>query len=310
MKVLLIYFSGTGNTERITELYKNEFAKLGYQTDEVKLPADNRAVNGINPDEYDFIGFGYPIHAFNAPKTVLNACKALQNRRKALGHKTPRKKVFVYKTSGEPVRMSDVSSLKMRGILKRRGYALTNEYQYVMPYNIIFRHTDAQVYKMWQTAQALTPVHVNEIVNGTPSLPKKMFMGGFLAWILRAEHWGAHIVGKTYKASKTCVHCGKCVKLCPVNNIRVNKRGKIKFGGKCIMCMRCAMFCPKNSIELGILKSWKVNGEYSFAPPTDAPQASKHDKYCLKAYNRYYARAEKTITEFSGETPPPQDPAE
>ena len=206
--------------------------------------------------------------------------------------------------------MSDVSSLKMRGILKRRGYALTNEYQYVMPYNIIFRHTDAQVYKMWQTAQALTPVHVNEIVNGTPSLPKKMFMGGFLAWILRAEHWGAHIVGKTYKANKTCVHCGKCVKLCPVNNIRVNKRGKIKFGGKCIMCMRCAMFCPKNSIELGILKSWKVNGEYSFAPPTDAPQASKHDKYCLKAYNRYYARAEKTITEFYGETPPPQDPAE
>ncbi len=163
---------------------------------------------------------------------------------------------------------------------------------------------------MWQTAQALTPVHVNEIVNGTPSLPKKMFMGGFLAWILRAEHWGAHIVGKTYKANKTCVHCGKCVKLCPVNNIRVNKRGKIKFGGKCIMCMRCAMFCPKNSIELGILKSWKVNGEYSFAPPTDAPQASKHDKYCLKAYNRYYARAEKTITEFYGETPPPQDPAE
>ncbi|MDE6401324.1 MAG: EFR1 family ferrodoxin [Clostridiales bacterium] len=299
MKILLIYFSGTGNTKRITELYKSEFDKLVYETDTVELPDGTDALKQINADAYELIGFGYPIHAFNAPKVILRACKALPKQRKRNGSITE-KRVFVFKTSGEPVRMSDVSSLKMRNILKRRGYRVTNEYQYVMPYNIIFRHTDKQVYKMWQTAQALVPAHIAEITSGISHLPKKIFMGGFLAWVLRAEHWGAHINGKLYRATKNCVKCGKCVKLCPVNNIRIKKNGKVKFGGKCIMCMRCSMYCPKNAIELGLFKSWKVNGEYSFAPPSETePQESKHDKYCLKAYNRYYAQAEKTIAEFT-----------
>ena len=297
MKVLLIYFSGTGNTERVTELYKAEFERVGYETETVELPHGTNSLKNVDASEYAFIGFGYPIHAFNALKIILQACKALPKLRKKLN---ARKNVFVYKTSGEPVRMSDVSSLKMRGILKRRGYDVTNEYQYVMPYNIIFRHTDGQAYRMWQTAQALAPVHVNEIIQGAPHLPKRMFMGGVLAWILRAEHWGAHINGKLYRTNKNCVKCGKCVRLCPVCNIKIKKNGKIKFGGKCVMCMRCSMFCPKNAIELGLFKGWKVNGAYSFAPPVDSePQTSKHDKYCLKAYDRYYAQAEKEIAEYN-----------
>ena len=198
MKTLLVYFSGTGNTTRIAELYKTEFIKAGSEVDTVELPTDKL------PDvsEYDYIGIGYPIHGFNAPKIILSLCKTFPKRNKKTDGV---KNVFVFKTSGEPVRMSDVSSLKMRKILKRRGYNVTNEYQYIMPYNIIFRHNDHAVYRMWTTAQSLVPADVAEILQGGVRLPKKMFMGGFLAWILRCEHWGAHIIGKLYKANKNCV---------------------------------------------------------------------------------------------------------
>lgn len=293
MKILLIYFSGTGNTARIARLYKTVFEERGGEVDGLELPLD-----GPLPDidGYDMIGLGYPIHSFNAPKLLLSLCKALPKRNKKTdGYK----KAFIFKTSGEPVRMSDVSSLKMRKILKRRGYAVNNEYQYVMPYNIIFRHTDSQVHKMWTTAQKLVPADADEILQGGTHLPKKMFMGGFLAWILRCEHWGAHVVGKSYKVNNDCVKCGKCVKLCPVGNIHINKKGKVKFGGKCIMCMRCVQSCPKAAINMRLFKSWKVNGAYSFAEPDEPSPPTKHDNYCKKAYDRYYADAQARIDDYT-----------
>lgn len=292
MKILLIYFSGTGNTARISDLYKTAFEERGVEVNDIALP-----LTAPLPDlgRYDLIGLGYPIHSFNAPKLLLTLCKKFPKRNKKTDGL---KNVFIFKTSGEPVRMSDVSSLKMRKILKRRGYAVNNEYQYVMPYNIIFRHTDSQVYKMWTVAQKLVPADVHEVLQGIPRLPKKMFMGGFLAWILRCEHWGAHINGKLYKATKACVKCGKCQKLCPVGNIRTNKKGKIKFGGKCIMCMRCVQACPKAAINLGLFNSWKVNGAYSFAEPDEPSPPTKHDNYCKKAYDRYYRDAQARIDAF------------
>lgn len=296
MKILLIYFSGTGNTKRIAELYKSAFAANGAQVDEVELPTE-----GALPDvtEYDLIGFGYPIHSFNAPKLLLKACKLLPKRNKK---KDGVKNAFIFKSSGEPVRMSDVSSLKMRKILKRRGYVVNNEYQYVMPYNIIFRHTDQEVYRMWTVAQQLVPADVAEILRGEKHLPRKMFMGGFLAWILRCEHWGAHVNGKLYKANKDCIKCGKCEKLCPVHNIHIKQKGKnkkVKFGCKCIMCMRCVQDCPKAAINLGLFNGWKVNGAYSFEQPTQPAQPTKHDKYCKKAYERYYRDAQERIDNYT-----------
>ena len=294
MKALLVYFSGTGNTTRIAELYKSEFIKAGVEVDMIELPTDSLPdISG-----YDYIGIGYPIHGFNAPKPILALCKKFPKRNKKTDGV---KNAFVFKTSGEPVRMSDVSSLKMRKILKRRGYNVISEYQYVMPYNIIFRHTDHEVYKMWTTAQALVPADVAEIMQGKTRLPKRMFMGGFLAWILRCEHWGAHILGKMFKANKDCVKCGMCEKLCPVHNIRITKKGKVKFGGKCLICMRCVQNCPKAAISMGLLNGWKVNGAYSFAPPDDSPQKTKHDKYCKKAYDRYYLNAQERIDKFNSE---------
>ena len=291
MKILLIYFSGTGNTKRIAELYKSAFENNGAEVTQAELPTESE----YDVNAYDLIGFGYPIHGFNAPKLILQTCKALPKRDKK---KDGVKNAFIFKTSGEPVRMSDVSSLKMRRILKSRGYKVNNEYQYVMPYNIIFRHTDNEAYRMWTVAKALVPADVAEILRGETRLPKKIFMGGFLAWTLRCEHWGAHIIGKLFKANKDCVKCGKCEKLCPMHNIRIIEKGKdkkVKFGCKCIICMRCVQACPKAAINMGLLNGWKVNGAYSFDEPTEPAQPTKHDNYCKKAYERYYRDAQERI---------------
>lgn len=286
MKILLIYFSGTGNTEKIAKLYQEAFEHEGAEVTVKSLPLEDTPDCG----GYDLVGFGYPIHGFNAPANVLRFAKSLPKLNEG-------KRAFIFKSSGEPVRMSDVSSLKLIKILKKRGFTITNEYQYCMPYNIIFRHSDEMAYRMWDTAQRVVPADCREILSGTPRKVRKMFLGGFLAWVLRIEHWGGRVIGKRYKVTKDCVHCGMCVKNCPEHNIKMSEDGKFKFGKECLICMRCVFYCPKNAFHPWILNGWKVNGAYSLKPPeAGAPaEKDKHAKYCAKAYKRYFENAEKRI---------------
>ena len=290
MKVLIFYFSGTGNTEKIANLYAKAFEENGDEVVMGALPDIEHKLGGTNLNDFDMLGFGYPIHAFNAPANVLKLARMLPEL-------TEPKNAFVFKSSGEPVRMSDVSSLKLIKILKKHNIFVTNEYQYVMPYNIIFRHSDEMAYHMWEVAKKVVPLDCREIKNGVPKKAKRMFMGGVLAWFLRIEHWGARFNGKRYKVNSDCVRCGLCAKTCPANNIKITDDGKIKFGKNCLMCMRCSFTCPKNAIKIGLFNGWKVNGAYSFAmPPSNAPALpDKHANYCKKAYHRYFREAEEKI---------------
>lgn len=295
--VSLIYFSGTGNTKIIAELFRDAFEQNGCAARMFSLSVFDGQADKIDYDA-DYIGIGYPIHAFNAPEIVLKAAKRFPKRDKSL----PRKKIFVFKSSGEPVRMSDVSSLKLRAILKRRGYEITCEFQYVMPYNIIFRHTDARAYQMLETAKKLVPIDCKTVLDGGRELPRYPAFGGLVSWALRIEHPGAHTIGKYFKTTDDCTACGFCAKTCPVGNIELveddDGHKKIKFGKKCIICMHCAFACPHDAVKPGVLKNWKVNGAYSFKQPDNEKNEEQddHADYCKKAYDRYYLNAEKKIS--------------
>ncbi|MDE7087318.1 MAG: EFR1 family ferrodoxin [Clostridia bacterium] len=287
MKIAIVYFSGTGNTQMVARKYCEYFLAQGHECTLYPLPMRE----AIDFSQFDLIGVGYPIHSFNAPQIVLEFAKSLPKKKLKKGD-TP-KRAFIFKSSGEPVKMSRVSSLKLIKILRKRGYAVENEYQYVMPYNMIFRHTDHMAYVMWETAKKLIPIDCADILNGVARHEKKMPFGHFFAWFLRCEHWGAHVIGVGYRATKDCISCGLCAKNCPADNIKM-KNGKPKFGGNCYICARCSFNCPKNCINIGLLNGWRVNGAYSFKDG-DPNEKNGHENYCKKAYARYFKEAEERI---------------
>ena len=298
MKVLIVYFSGTGNTRKVAEKYASCFTELGNQSETVSV--DGLLDGKTLPDEFliklknaDLIGFGYPVHAFNAPAPMLKLAKLLPKQAVA-------KRVFVFNTSGEPLRLNNISSIKFTRMLKYRKYTVFSEYHYCMPYNIIFRHTDEMAYRMWTTCEQLIPLDVKQIVEGTPHLLKRVACGGFIAWVMRCEHWGVRLNGKRYKVKKECVHCQKCVNVCPTHNITVRKNGKLKFGSNCLMCMRCAQLCPKDAIKTGWFNKWKVNGAYTFEKP-ETEQEQKYNKMLTEAYDKYFAECEQRINEHKND---------
>lgn len=251
-----------------------------------------KSSGGIDFGNCDFVGFAYPIWAFNAPKIVLDFAKALKKSKETV-------RSFIIKTSGEPVRLNDASSVKLTKLLKKKNFEVTNEYHYCMPYNIIFRHSETMAHKMWKAAKDIIPVDCEELLNGEERKIKKVAFGGILTGVLRIQQWGGRFNGKYYKVyDDVCVHCNKCVNNCPVSNISV-KDGKFTFGKRCLMCMRCAFECPKNAIKIGFFEKWKVNGEYSFTPPTRPEPPTKHDNYCKKAYDRYFENIEERLKNYA-----------
>ena len=297
MKVLLIYFSGTGNTKKVAEKFASSFQELGHEAETVSV--DGLLDGKTLPEEFltkiensDLIGFGYPIHAFNAPAVMLKLAKLLPKRATA-------KQAFMFNTSGEPLKLNNISSFKLSRMLRRRKYVVFSEYHYCMPYNIIFRHTDEMAYKMWTTVEQIVPLDVQELIEHKPHTLKRVFCGGFVAWIMRCEHWGVRLNGTHYKVKKECIHCQQCVNICPTHNIKVKKDGKLKFGRNCLMCMRCAQLCPKDAIKTGWFNHWKVNGAYTFEKPATV-QKQKYNKMLTKSYNKYFAECDERITASKG----------
>lgn len=283
MKILICYFSGTGNTKRVVDKYVEAFKSHGHEVDTFRV--ENRNFN-YNLEDYDKIGLAYPIHAFNAPAIIFDFIKKLPKLKEE-------KPLFIIKTSGEPLRLNNISSIKPMSILKKKNLRLTNEYHYCMPYNIIFRHTDSMAYKMWETAQKLIPIDAQEILDGKEVKLKKFPFARPLAFIFRIEHWGGRFNGKRYKVRDNCVHCNACVNICPTHNITV-ENGEFHFGKNCIMCMRCAFLCKQNAIKIGLFEKWKVNGPYTFQKP-EKEEEDRHKKYCKKSYQKYFKCAEEKI---------------
>lgn len=282
--ILICYFSGTGNTKKVVLEYKQNFETLGANVVLYNIE-ENNFIHDLN--NFDYVGIAYPIHAFNAPSNVLDFCKMLKK-----SNHNGKKKLFIIKTSGEPLALNNISSIKMKKILKKK-FVLTNEYRYCMPYNIIFRHTDSMAFKMWDAAQKVIPIDCKEILNDKNVKLKSFIGGGFIAWIFRIEHWGGRFNGKHYKVNEKCINCQSCIKNCPTKNIRY-ENGEFHFGKNCLMCMRCSFLCPQNAIKIGFFEKWKVNGRYSFKKPLQCEE-DRHKNYCKKSYIKYFNRLKSKI---------------
>lgn len=92
-KAIIYVFSGTGNTAKACSIYRDEFVKNGIETTvyNVKKGFENLP----DPNDFDLVGFGYPVHGFNAPEIFLQLAKNLPVANNA--DKTSKKEYFVVK---------------------------------------------------------------------------------------------------------------------------------------------------------------------------------------------------------------------
>lgn len=275
MRTIIYCFSGTGNTRRACEGLVRSFKALGHEADIYMLTAEN---SPPPPNGYDRIVVAYPVHAFNAPAPILKFLKKLPKCRQFIPS-------YLLRTSGEPLKLNHASGILPKRILKKKGYPVRGELHYVMPYNIIFKHSDGMAARMLHAMEVQLPKDAKMVLAGTGNLERINPLRRFVSFVLRIEHPAMPLIGRTFKSSKDCTGCGLCAKSCPQGNIKIVD-GKPKFGGACVGCMSCSFRCPKDAMRISVLNGWRVNGGYYFEgePATDDEVCG----YCRKSYVRYF----------------------
>lgn len=293
MSNAIIYvFSGTRNTLLTAKLIKSSLELRNVETTiyEVTKPFDDVPSSAL----FDFVGFMYPVHAFNCPEVFYRFVQQLPGAKR---------KAFIIKTSGEPFKLNDASSYKLYKALKKKGFDLVQERHLLMPYNIMFRYKDSLAKQMLQTNQALSELFVKQLLSGERRRIPYSLRHRLISVIFRIIWPAAKLNGYLYSVNKkTCTNCMKCVKECPTKNISFSD-GKFHFSGSCAMCMRCTMFCPTNAVNPGILKFWKVNGAYEFErllgdPDIPSDFINEDTKGYFKLFRKYYRNAQQELVKY------------
>ena len=70
MKVLILYFSATGNTAEIAKVIGETFTELGGNVDVMDITSNSSRQEKIDLAPYEAVVFGAPIHSHRAPRVV------------------------------------------------------------------------------------------------------------------------------------------------------------------------------------------------------------------------------------------------
>jgi ferredoxin len=233
MRILIIYFSGTGNTKAIAQGYQVALSKRGHIVT-IKSIEETQDL-----DEHELLIIGGPIYAGYMPDKLINWTRKNVT-------KVTEKQAIVFSTSAGLSNANGVKSIGKK--LIRKGYTLLDMAKFEMPRNFYidkYEPTDEGIQKLqFENAGAKIIDSINCLDKSSSlSIEESVIMNDFLSDFFRLL---AKNMGKSFKIHENCINCGLCEKNCPQNNIKYKEK---QYLNRCIMCTRCIHNCPVNAIS-------------------------------------------------------------
>lgn len=247
MKTLVIYFSQTGNTQKVAEYIGDGIREVASDCRLISLSD----LNSQKLSDYDLLGLGTPVFYYKEPFHIREFIENLPMQKG--------KQWFVFCSHGAAMGRT---LLSMTELLEKKDATVIGSY-----------HTYADGQLPFYPYPTLTTGHPDQeelaqarqfgrtIVQCSLSVSK-----GDMSCILKPapipepEAWSAdeaemlsrdflrQITPPLSVATESCIVCGDCQEACPVDGIDVEAEPR-RIQNPCIYCFNCVKVCPTCSIE-------------------------------------------------------------
>ena len=248
---MVLYYSATGNTEYIAQ----EIARrLGDECIDLLPRIKNHDYSNLH-SEKPFI-ICAPVYVCEMPRFM---SKYLKNQTF-----TGNKDVYFIFTSGG---YAGISGQLAKWMFRKKKMHYRGHAEFKMPRNYIANDAypmleREEVEKRILDSYAMIAPVTETIQNGGKLKARHIFLFETIVTVPFNPVWSKYkLLAKDFYSTDTCIGCGKCVKLCPLNNIELKEKAPV-WGDHCSHCMACIGNCPTRAIEYGKITQEKE--QYNF----------------------------------------------
>ena len=250
---MIFYFSGTGNTRWVAEQIAKAIGdELVYIPDAIR---DGKYDYTI--DEKETIGFCFPTHGWQPPRIVREFISKL---------KVELRYCWAVTTCGD--NMGETMTILNKDLAKI-GLRASAVFSVIMPESYVclpFMYTDTEEKEHQKIATARQQLpHIIECIRERRTGVVELEKGAtprLYSYVIGGYFNARMITDKKFMVDEdVCIKCGKCAKVCPVDNIQGTPPEWIH-NGRCTSCLACYHYCPTHAINFG--KITRKRGQYYF----------------------------------------------
>lgn len=235
---MVLFFSGTGNSRYIAQIIKETTSdELISMNDRIKS-GDSSVISSNKP-----LVFVVPTYAWRIPRVVEEFIDATEF--------SGNKKAYFVMTCGDEI---GNAAHYIEKLCRRKGFVFSGVAQIIMPENYVAMYDVPDQLEADQIIYEAKPAiqeTVLKIASGEYLKPLKVKMVDKLkSSIICAAFYPLFVHANKFYSTDACIGCGKCVQLCPLNNVALGEQ-RPKWGADCTHCMACICGCPTQAIEYG-----------------------------------------------------------
>ena len=235
---MILYFTGTGNSQYVAKRMGKGVEDETYNLFQRIKENDYSSLHSNKP----WIVVA-PTYAWRIPRILENWIEKTE----LLGNK----EIYFVMTCGGNI---GNAGKYLKSLSTKKGMAYLGCYEIVMPENYIamFSTPDkSEAVSIIKKAETKIDKAIAVIRSGKAfPQPKITFTDKMSSGIVNDFFYPFCVHAKKFHVTNKCISCGKCVRVCPLTNIRL-ENGKPVWEDSCTHCMACICRCPKEAIEYG-----------------------------------------------------------
>ncbi len=237
---MVLYYSASGNTEYIARSLAKELNDDCTDLLERIKRQDRSRVFSKKP----FV-ICLPVYVCEMPRFAADYLKRLPLR----GN---RRVYFVFTSGG----YAGISGYLAKKITSRKKLLYMGHAEFKMPTNHIVSNAypptehDECIRRISEAEKQVKQV-AKDIRHGRRLRSRYVFLFEKLIALPFNAYWVRYKQpSKDFYTTDKCIGCGKCSRICPINNIHMENKRPV-WEGPCAHCMGCILNCPFEAIEYG-----------------------------------------------------------